>query len=68
MSIGVNAEVLAAALPSLKSGDFDPLLGHEYAYPGSRLSDFIDEQHRLIQSLRIEKAELMIQVRTLTNK
>lgn len=58
LTLGVSAEVLLDALPILRDGGFDPKLGHEYAYHGSKLSMFIEEQHRLLQEKRDEIVRL----------
>lgn len=63
ITLGVDENVLAKALPTLKSGGFDPLLGHEYAHPVSRLSDYIQEQYVLLRDLRIENIELKAELR-----
>lgn len=65
ITLGIDENVLAKALPTLREGGFDPLLGHEYAYNGSKLSDYIGEQYRIIRDLRAENLEMKLELRKL---
>lgn len=58
LSLGVDDKLLSSALPDLKSGLYDPLAGKEYAYPKTKLADFIMDNYRLITELRAENMEL----------
>lgn len=65
ITLGIDENVLAKALPTLREGGFDPLLGHEYAYDGSKLSDYIGEQYRIICDLRAENLEMKLELQEL---
>lgn len=68
LTLGVSADVLLDALPILRNGGFDPMLGHEYAYPDSKLAQFIEEQHRLLQEKRDEIVRLKGEIQVLKSR
>lgn len=67
LTLGVDENVLLSAMPDLRSRAYDPLAGKEYAYPNTKLAEFIMENYRIITELRDENMRLKAELSKKSN-